>query len=212
MGSRSDVYVLAVLGSLHDGPLHGYELRKRLTAALGSLRAFSCGSLYPYLRRLLERGWIEEQAPYPAVLHPAAGRGKIVYRLTAAGSEQFGEMLGDTGPASWDDDGFGVHFAFFRHTRAEVRLRILEGRRTRLEERRHAFRSALALTRDRLDTYTLQLQRHGLESVEGEVRWLTELIADERERGDDPLHQHELIADERERGDDPLHQHDPEQP
>jgi hypothetical protein len=31
-------------------------------------------------------------------------------------------------------------------------------------------------TRERLDRYTLELQRHGLESVDREVRWLSELI------------------------------------
>ena len=43
-------------------------------------------------------------------------------------------------------------------------------------------RPALTRTRERLDSYTLELQRHGLESVEREVRWLTELIDDERGR------------------------------
>src|ERR1019366_7366994 len=64
---------------------------------------------------------------------------------------------------------------------ADIRLRILEGRRTRLEERLDGFRAALARTRERLDSYTLELHRHGLESVEREVRWLNELIASERE-------------------------------
>jgi hypothetical protein len=41
-------------------------------------------------------------------------------------------------------------------------------------------RAALARTRERVDSYTLELQRHGLESVEREVRWLNELIASER--------------------------------
>ena len=31
-----------------------------------------------------------------------------------------------------------------------------------------------------MDTYTLELQQHGLDSVEREVRWLDELIATER--------------------------------
>jgi hypothetical protein len=38
----------------------------------------------------------------------------------------------------------------------------------------------MARTRERLDRYTLELQRHGQESVEREVRWLTELIDSER--------------------------------
>jgi hypothetical protein len=43
----------------------------------------------------------------------------------------------------------------------------------------------MARTRERLDSYTLELHRHGLESVEREVRWLNELIASERESGAD---------------------------
>jgi hypothetical protein len=41
-------------------------------------------------------------------------------------------------------------------------------------------RAALARTAERVDSYTLELQRHGLESVEREVRWLNELIDSER--------------------------------
>jgi len=74
-----------------------------------------------------------------------------------------------------------VHFAFFGQTRADVRLRILEGRRSRLEERTEAIRAAFTRTRERVDSYTLELHRHGLESVEREVRWLNELIASERQ-------------------------------
>ena len=92
--------------------------------------------------------------------------------------------LAEPGPAAWEDDGFGVRFAFFGQTRADIRLRILEGRRTRLEERLDAVRAAMARTRERLDSYTLELHRHCLESVEREVRWLNELIASERQAGE----------------------------
>ena len=81
--------------------------------------------------------------------------------------------------------GFLLRFAFFGQTRADIRLRILEGRRTRLEERLDGVRAAMARTRERLDSYTLELHRHGLESVEREVRWLNELIASERQAGGD---------------------------
>ncbi|MGI5285273.1 helix-turn-helix transcriptional regulator [Nonomuraea polychroma] len=177
-GGQGRVLELAVLGSLHETPLHGYELRKRLNALLGMFRAFSYGSLYPCLRSLLAQGLIAEEQPAPTTI--VGGRSKIVYKLTAEGKERLQEMLTQAGPSAWEDESFGVHFAFFRHTEAEVRLRILEGRRSRLEERLDAVRTALARTRERLDSYTLELQRHGLESVEREVRWLNELIATER--------------------------------
>jgi DNA-binding PadR family transcriptional regulator len=176
------VLELAVLGLLHESPMHGYELRKRLNALLGMFRAFSYGSLYPCLKQLLANGLIMEDRPEEpnAPLALQSRRSKIVYKLTADGKERLQQLLTEAGPASWEDEGFGVHFAFFSHTRADVRLRILEGRRSRLEERLESVRAALARTRERVDSYTLELQNHGLESVEREVRWLNELIGRER--------------------------------
>ena len=141
-GQRSGVLELAVLGLLHENPMHGYELRKRLNAVLGAFRAFGYGSLYPCLKQLLAEGLIAEEPP-PGTAKPVGRRSKIVYRLTADGKERLQELLAESGPAAWEDDGFGVHFAFFGLTRADVRLRILEGRRSRLEERRESFRAAV---------------------------------------------------------------------
>jgi DNA-binding PadR family transcriptional regulator len=178
------VLELAVLGLLQSSPLHGYELRQQLKATLGSFRAFSYGSLYPTLRRMKEQGWIcedEGDAEVVAGAPPLTGRrGKIVYRLTAEGKEHLQALLAEAGPASWDDEPFGIRFAFFSQTDPEVRVRILEGRRSRLEERREGVRASMARTSSRIDRYTLQLQEHALESVEREVRWLTELIETER--------------------------------
>jgi DNA-binding PadR family transcriptional regulator len=180
---RSGVLELAILGLLHETPLHGYELRKRLNAVLGAFRAFGYGSLYPCLKDLLANGLIADDAVVGLAKPLAGRRSKIVYRLTADGKERLEDLLGQSGPASWEDDGFGVHFAFFGLTQADIRMRILEGRRSRLEERLEAFRAAATRTRERVDSYTLELQRHGLESVEREVRWLNELIASERQSG-----------------------------
>jgi len=181
---RSALLELAVLGLLHDSPMHGYELRKRLNAVLGAFRALSFGTLYPCLRDLVERGWIAESAPddQPEAATSGAGsrRARIVYQLTAEGKDHLHGLLSQSGPSAWEDDTFNVHFAFFARTEADVRLRILEGRRSRLEERLDAFRSAAAQRRERLDLYTAELQRHGLDSVEREVRWLSELIETER--------------------------------
>jgi DNA-binding PadR family transcriptional regulator len=188
-GQRSGVLELAVLGILHETPMHGYELKKRLNSVLGAFRAFGYGSLYPALKDLLRKGLIAEDAVPVAVTRGPLDRprrSKIVYRLTAEGKERLNDLLGESGPSTWDDDGFGVHFVFFGLTQAEVRMRILEGRRSRLEERLEGFRAAATRTRERVDSYTLELQRHGLESVERDVRWLNELIASERSSGSQP--------------------------
>jgi DNA-binding PadR family transcriptional regulator len=184
---RSGILELALLGILHETPMHGYELRKRLSSVLGAFRAFGYGSLYPALKDLLNKGLIAEDSGVdPGRPLDRPRRSKIVYRLTAEGKERLSDLLGESGPSTWEDDGFGVHFAFFGLTQAEVRMRILEGRRSRLEERLEGFRAAVTRTRERVDSYTLELQRHGLESVERDVRWLNELIASERQSGVQP--------------------------
>ncbi len=180
---RSGVLEFAILGLLHDAPMHGYELRKRLNAVMGTFRAISYGSLYPALKDLLDRGLIEEAGAADASAPVLSGRrAKIVYELTAEGKDRFAELVSRTGPESWEDEAFGVHFAFFASTPAEVRMRILEGRRSRMEERLSNLHASMARNRERIDTYTLALQRHGLEGVEREVRWLNELIENENHR------------------------------
>lgn len=179
-GEVPPVLEIAILGLLNESPMHGYELRKRLASLLGAFRAFSYGSLYPTLRRLSAAGWISEEGP----LEPAAGvrarRGKRVYRLTAEGKEHLADLLAEVGPDAYDDEGFGARMAFFAQTRSDIRLQILEGRRRRLEEQRDGMLHSLRATGERVDRYTRELQQHGLESKDREVRWLTELIAHER--------------------------------
>jgi DNA-binding PadR family transcriptional regulator len=177
------VLEFAILGLLHESPMHGYELRKQLTTKLGAFRAaISYGSLYPTLRRLQSAGWITEESSAADAEVPLLTnrRSRVVYKITAEGKERFQELLSNSGPETFDDPGFGVHFAFFARTDRATRLRILEGRRRRVEERREGMRDVLSRAAERLDAYTLELQRHGLDACEREVRWLEELIAHER--------------------------------
>ena len=184
MAKRGAALDMAVLGLLHESPMHGYELRKRVNALLGWSRLLSYGTLYPCLKQLMRDGLIApDTAPATDGVGRSGRRARIVYKLTAEGKERFAALVAQSGPSAWDDESFDVHFAFFARTDAQTRVRILEGRRNRLEERLEGVRAALARTRERVDSYTLELQQHGLESVEREVRWLTELIDTERSGG-----------------------------
>ncbi len=180
MARRADILEYAILGMLGDGPLHGYELRKRLAIVLGPFRPLSYGSLYPALHRISARGLItgaEVTAAIDTSAPPlSARRARVVYALTGDGKEAFAAWVNETGPEAWDDEGFATHLAFFSRTEARARVRILHGRRSRLEERVALLRESMTRSRERVDAYTLQLQQHGLESAEREVRWLSELI------------------------------------
>ncbi len=177
MTRRGETLELAVLGLLHESPMHGYELRKQLNGVLGWGRVLSYGSLYPALKKMLRAGWIAEDASGPVGM---GRRQRIVYELTAAGNQRFTHLMSEAGPSAWEDDNFDVRFAFFSRTDMEIRLRILEGRRSRLQERLERVQAQLARTQRQMDRYATELQRHGVESVEREVRWLSDLINAER--------------------------------
>ena len=177
---KSAVLEIAILGLLRDASLHGYELRKRLTTLLGALRAISFGALYPALRTLTEDGFIQ-QLDAPAELAEAitTKRARITYAITEAGLARLTELLSDSGPETWDDEGFEVRFVFFAWTEAVVRRRILEGRRARLAERQAKLSANLKSPIRKSDDYSSEMRQHLLDFVENELRWIEKIIAQE---------------------------------
>ena len=175
MPRRTDVIELAVLGVLEDAPMHGYHLRKHVTALLGPWRAaLSFGTLYPTLRRLQQGGFV--------VADGAAGTAtKVVYQVTDAGRARFRQLLGHPGAALSDDDAFGVRFAFFARLDPADRVRVLEQRRVRLLDRLDdvAARGCADPAGSR-DPYRRAWAQRGVASVEQELRWTDARLAAER--------------------------------
>ena len=181
MAKRGDALELAVLGLLHESPLHGYELRKRLTGVLGWGRVLSYGSLYPCLKQLLRDGLIAEDVPDPAAATrapagaarsstsspPRARSGSPRWCRRPARARGTTTTSASTSPSS---------------ARPTPRPGCASSKAAAAASRSASTACAppLARSRERVDSYTLELQRHGLESVEREVRWLTELIDNER--------------------------------
>jgi DNA-binding PadR family transcriptional regulator len=183
---------LPVLGLLKERAMHGYELRKQLGAMLGPFWQVSWGSLYPALRRLARDGAVEkvveQAAPKPRRTRTAtkstrstmnAGRRKNVYRITPAGEQLFTELLEESA-ASVDAEHFTLKLAFFRYLEPEARLALLERRRAYLQEKLAQFRANLREYKEKVDSYTLSLQHHGMASTESDIAWIEELITQER--------------------------------
>ncbi len=82
-GVKKGTAELAILSVLQDGPLHGYELSRRIeTQTKGSLR-FSLAALYPMLYRMEQRRWIR------GVWETSSnGRRRRCYRLTPQGKKK----------------------------------------------------------------------------------------------------------------------------
>ncbi|MEI5103447.1 PadR family transcriptional regulator [Streptomyces sp. PmtG] len=121
---------LAILGFLAEGPLHGYELRRRVASLSGHTRPVSDGSLYPAINRLVKAGLLGRRSEPGA----AAAR-RHVLSLTADGRDDLLRRLRE--PAEHDiTDGarFATVLAFLsqlpdaadRHAVLRRRLDFLE--------------------------------------------------------------------------------------
>ena len=189
---------MAILGLLVEEDLHGYELKRRLTDALGALSSVSYGSLYPALGRLEKAAAVKVVTAVPPADEPAvtgslgaelalfrrraastgqarSGRTRKVYGITERGRAVFHDLL-TAEVASLDDErNFTLRLAFARFLPPDARVRLLERRRSSLVER-------LTKTRGRSgrDPYAAALLEHGCATTERDISWLDDLIARER--------------------------------
>ena len=196
---------LAILGILKEQELHGYELKKRLTEALGTFSSVSFGSLYPALARLEKARAVKaveartggDPAPIPMTgsiggelaafraRRAATGRGgraRKVYGITEVGEKLFEELLAAESASGDDDRAFNLKLAFARYLPPEARLGLLERRRAHLVERLARARAAVRSGRQRLDGYSRSLMEHGTETTERDISWIDQLIQDEKRR------------------------------
>jgi DNA-binding PadR family transcriptional regulator len=82
---------VVVLGLLHDGPLHGYELLARFQArSMGSWLQIGRASVYQTLRRLESQGLVVGRSQ-----EGREGPDRRVYRITGAGRRRLQEGLGE---------------------------------------------------------------------------------------------------------------------
>ncbi|MCI3934744.1 PadR family transcriptional regulator [Streptomyces sp. AN091965] len=102
---------LAILGFLYERPLHGYELRKRITALTGHVRPVAESTLYPAIKRLEKAGLLARETQPGAVAAP-----RHVLSLTADGRSELRRRL--TEPARTDitdENRWFTVLAFLRH-------------------------------------------------------------------------------------------------
>lgn len=78
---------LAILTLLQSGPLHGYEIAKRIERVTEGALTFQVASLYPMLYSLERRGWIK--GDWSKISN---GPKRRVYTLTPAGRKKIAPL------------------------------------------------------------------------------------------------------------------------
>jgi PadR family transcriptional regulator len=74
---------MMILQTLSAGPLHGYEIAKRIKDSSKGALIIEDGSLYPSLNRMLVKGWLKAEWGISE-----NNRNARFYRLTAEGRKQ----------------------------------------------------------------------------------------------------------------------------
>jgi DNA-binding PadR family transcriptional regulator len=163
----------AVLGVLTEGELHGYELRRRLSAALGSVWHIATSQLYSVLHRLEEEGLlsvrIDEQERRPP---------RKVYAITAQGEKAFWEWA--TTPVCHVRDLRVELLAklYFLHRLAPERITALINAEAATLDRLHnrlSRKKNLSTEDETLGRLALQFR---LGQVESARRWLDKCLKD----------------------------------
>jgi DNA-binding PadR family transcriptional regulator len=168
---------LAILGFLHEEPLHGYELKERIKALTGHVRAVSDGALYPAITRLETAGLLQRRTEPGAAAAP-----RQILSLTEAGEAELQRLLREPSEVDVTDrNRYFTILAFLRHlpdpaAQAEVlrrRLAFLDAPATFFARDGRRLRSA-----DVPDPFRKGMFEIARATRDAERSWLTRTIAE----------------------------------
>jgi len=167
---------LYILGVLHRGDFHPYEIKRRMTQAM--IECFTdvdVGTLYYAVRQLAESGLLT------AVAHQRVARGgmRTVYRITVRGRERFRELLHTQFAAAGDLRATLYGPMLFLHL-ADLKL-VAEALRTQIERQNARLAELRQLRRQwktMLPTGSRHLMQHMAEQCRLDLRWLRAVLAD----------------------------------
>jgi len=167
---------LAILGFLHEAPLHGYELRRRIAALSGHVKPVAESTLYPAIKRLENAGLLRRE-PQPG----AAAAPRHVLSLTDAGrAELYGRLAEPAANDISDENRWFTVLAFLRHLAdPAAQAAVLRRRLAFLEEPSSFFYDGdQALRAEELDDPFRQgMLVIARATSEAELRWLRETLA-----------------------------------
>ena len=119
----TDILILVMLS---NGPMHGYEIKKRVEQVLGGSVSLNNKVLYPALKRFEEMNAVQRE-----VVRQEGKPDRHIYRITDHGRELMQMLLQDTSPEILRNDAeFLVRVSLFEQIEPKARLEIL---RTRAE-------------------------------------------------------------------------------
>jgi DNA-binding PadR family transcriptional regulator len=161
------VLEIFALSILRTGPVHGYELKRRVQRP--SLTALSNNSLYPMLRRFEVDGLVtkstEAQEGKPS---------RNVYAITDAGLERLQSLLWSLPPdLAASEEEFLVRVSFFHEIPEANQRAIIAAREAVLAASRAQVNSLLeGMTSSPKTEWRERVMNHVLETIDNERTWI----------------------------------------
>ena len=164
------VLEIFVLSILRTGPVHGYELKRRVQRP--SLTRLSNNSLYPMLRRFEGEGLVTKS------VEVQDGRpSRNVYEITDAGRERLRSQL-STLPAelAGSEEEFLVRVGFFHELPEANRLAIVAARESALLAARLQVTELLdEIVPSEKSAWRSAVMNRVLDNLDGEREWIANL-------------------------------------
>lgn len=165
---------LAILGFLHEEPLHGYELKQRIRTLTGHFRPVSDGALYPAIARLEHAGFLVRRQEPGAVAAP-----RQVLLLTPVGEEELRARLNQPSDLDISDrNHFFTLLAFLSILKPEEQRQVLLRRLEFLQGGRSFFQKngKPVYQSEETDPYRLGMLHIARATTQVEQAWLKEMV------------------------------------
>lgn len=164
------VVEIVLLSNLRAGPVHGYELKRRVQRPLAA--TVSNNSLYPILRRLEAEGAVTHETQETEGRPP-----RKVYSLTAVGRRRLREDIAVLPDAlASEEEEFLLRVGFFAELTVDERLGVIAARGAALDRRAAQLSELL---RDMADPgprpWRALAARQVLTQIDAERAWLADL-------------------------------------
>jgi PadR family transcriptional regulator, regulatory protein AphA len=156
-----------ILGLLMERPMSGYDIKKRVKAALGAVTNASYGTLYPTLHKLLSENAVEMREV------PQKGRpSKKVYQVTDKGRKELTGWLKQPASADQVRREFLLKVYLAKNLSAEDLVALVTSRRDETEALLKALRAERSENHEPQHVWVTD---YALSLCEAEMNWLREL-------------------------------------
>lgn len=167
-----------ILGSLMNGPAHGYSLRTGMVSKVMEEFGINDGQLYPLLKKMTVDGLISKEIEYRD-----SGPNRHNYHITQAGRNEFIEWLKGNDEEEREfryemirKDGFLNKCMYFGFLDADFTMEKISRQIKETEITIEDFKKAYDDMKFReFDTVHLMIVKYCIMSQETRMKWLTEL-------------------------------------